>query len=66
MPTTSARESARIYQFPAKSTAAMRGQRQDGKFAADLAASRVRGVEFGGAWYHEAALQEDAERSRKP
>lgn len=66
MATTSGRESARIYLFPTKAATTMRGQRQGGKFEADLAASRVRGVEFGSGWYHEAALQQDAERSRKP
>ena len=65
MTTVSGRESARVYQFPTKAAAATRRQSQGGQFATDVTAPRMPTVEFGSAWYHEAALQ-DAERSRKP
>jgi hypothetical protein len=51
--------SARIYQFPAGGRAALGGHRYDEtKTANDLASSRVSEVAVGGAWYHEAAIQE--------
>jgi hypothetical protein len=51
--------SARIYQFPAGGRAALGGRRYDEtKTANDLASSRVSEVAVGGAWYHEAAIQE--------
>jgi Protein of unknown function (DUF2735) len=51
--------SARIYQFPAGGRAALGGRRYDEtKTANDLASSRVSEVAVGGAWYHDAAIQE--------
>jgi hypothetical protein len=51
--------SARIYQFPTGGRAALGGRRYDEtKTANDLASSRVSDVAVGGAWYHEAAIQE--------
>ena len=51
--------SAKIYQFPVGGRAALGGRRYDEtKTAADLASSRVSEVAVGGAWYHEAAIQE--------
>jgi hypothetical protein len=51
--------SARIYQFPAGGRSALGGRRYDEtKAVADLALSRVNEVAVGGAWYHEAAIQE--------
>jgi hypothetical protein len=51
--------SARIYQFPAGGRSALGGRRYDEtKAVADLASSRVSEVAVGGAWYHEAAIQE--------
>jgi hypothetical protein len=51
--------SARIYQFPSGGRAALTGRRYDEtKTANDLASSRISEVAVGGAWYHEAAIQD--------
>jgi hypothetical protein len=51
--------SARIYQFPVGGRSGLSGRHHDeAKTAADLASSRVSEVAVGGAWYHEAAIQE--------
>ena len=52
-------ESARIYQFPVGGRSAIAGRRYEGaKPTADLGPSRVNEVAVGGAWYHDAAIQE--------
>jgi hypothetical protein len=53
-------ESAKIYQFPSGGRAALAGRRYgEIKSTADLAAtSRVSDIAIGGAWYHDAAIQE--------
>jgi hypothetical protein len=52
-------ESAKIYQFPVGGRAAIAGRRyEETKSTAGLGASRVNEVAVGGAWYHEAAIQE--------
>ena len=59
MNTSLNRESAKIYQFPAGGRAALGGRRYDEtRTATGLASSRVSEVAVGGAWYHEAAIQE--------
>lgn len=51
--------SAKIYQFPAGGRSALGGRRyQETKAGTDLASSRVSDVAVGGAWYHDAAIQE--------
>lgn len=51
--------SARIYQFPAGGRAALGGRRyEETSTTSDLASSRVSEVAVGGAWYHDAAIQE--------
>jgi hypothetical protein len=51
--------SARIYQFPVGGRSALGGRRQDEiKTSADQILSRATEVAFGGAWYHDAAIQE--------
>jgi hypothetical protein len=51
--------SARIYQFPTGGRSALGGRRyEETKAVTDLASSRVSEVAVGGAWYHEAAIQE--------
>jgi hypothetical protein len=52
-------ESAKIYQFPSGGRASLAGRRYgEIKTVADLASSRVNEVAVGGAWYHEAAIQD--------
>jgi len=49
--------SARIYQFPAGGRSGVSARRQgETQAPADLASPRVS--EVGGAWYHDAAIQE--------
>jgi hypothetical protein len=50
--------SANIYQFPAGGRAAVGVRRPDETKAATDLASRASETVFGGAWYHEAAIQE--------
>lgn len=51
--------SAKIYQFPSGGRAALAGRRYgEIKTAAELPSSRVSDIAIGGAWYHEAAIQE--------
>ena len=51
--------SAKIYQFPAGGRAAFGGRRlEETKTATDPSALRVSEAAVGGAWYHEAAIQE--------
>lgn len=51
--------SAKIYQFPVGGRSALAGHRQEEtKAASDLASSRVSEIAVGGAWYHEAAIQD--------
>jgi hypothetical protein len=49
--------SARIYQFPVGGRAALVRRPDETTASTDLA-SRVSEAVFGGAWYHEAAIQE--------
>ena len=54
--------SAKIYQFPAGGRAALGGRRHDEtRTAAELASIRVSDVAIGGAWYHDAAIQDARE-----
>jgi hypothetical protein len=51
--------SAKIYQFPVGGRAALGGHRyEDSKPTADLGGSLNSEVAVGGAWYHDAAIQE--------
>jgi hypothetical protein len=64
MMTTSLNQgSARIYQFPVGGRSALGARRQDQTRSAtdpgpNLGPARVSEVAVGGAWYHEAAIQE--------
>ncbi|MGU3539400.1 DUF2735 domain-containing protein [Methylobacterium sp. A54F] len=57
------RETAKIYQFPVRVRAGS-GDRREALRPAAHAGSRGSDMAFGGAWYHEAAIQE-TDRSRK-
>ena len=51
--------SAKIYQFPVGGRSALGGsQNETAKTATDLASSRLSDVAVGGAWYHDAAIQD--------
>jgi hypothetical protein len=58
------RGSAKIYKFPARGRAALSGDREAVKpTQASSASVRVPKIEFGNAWYHDAAME--AEKARK-
>ncbi len=58
------RQTAKIYQFPQGGRASLHGQRLV-KSAASLVPPRGVGhIEFGACWYHEVAIQDDAEMVR--
>lgn len=59
MNTSMNRGSARIYQFPTGGRSALGGRRnEDTRAVTDLASTRVTEAAVGGAWYHDAAIQE--------
>lgn len=55
------RESAKIYQFPARGRATSGSHRQGAKAAADLASALGSKAISASGWYHEAAVQEAAQ-----
>ena len=57
-------ESARIYQFPAGGRAALGEKRDEFNSPAPQRFERVNEAACSGSWYHEAAIQEAAERGR--
>ena len=61
MTMSSPRETARIYDFT-KARAAQRANRDVAKLAEDLRSRPAPAVDFGGGWYHEAAIQADQRR----
>jgi|HubBroStandDraft_4_1064222.scaffolds.fasta_scaffold2359411_1 hypothetical protein len=65
MPTSAYRETAKIYAFPTRERAVANSLRDSAKSAADLAAARLPRIEFGSGWYHDAAIQEDAETRKR-
>jgi hypothetical protein len=65
MTTSFRHESAKLYIFPTKIPKGAVGRRGLAKPVAELRPQHLPEVEFGGGWYHEAAVQE-AERTRKP
>jgi hypothetical protein len=51
--------SAKIYQFPVGGRSALGIRRhEETPSSADLASSRMSEIAVGGAWYHDAAIQE--------
>jgi Protein of unknown function (DUF2735) len=54
---------AKIYQFPVKGAAGLRGPARDLGPAGDYRLQAAPTVDFGSGWYHEAAIQ--ADRLRK-
>jgi len=59
MNTSLSEGSARIYQFPVGGRFGLSGRRQDEtRSSTDIGLSRATEVAVGGAWYHDAAIQE--------
>jgi hypothetical protein len=64
MTETALRPTAKIYQFPRGGRASLHGQRLVRSAASIVPPKRVGHVDFGACWYHEAAIQDDAEMVR--
>jgi hypothetical protein len=64
MTTNLGRESAKIYQFPARTALGGNGLHGKTKSTADLKTVQLPEVSFGSGWYHEAAIR-DADRNHK-
>lgn len=65
MTTATGQTTAKIYQFPIRARAAGGRLQEDAKFAVDRISPHIHATDFGGGWYHEAAIAE-AEQSPKP
>ncbi len=65
MTTNYPHQTAKIYQFPIGGRAAAHGLRKDIKSAAELMAQRTTPTVCGEGWYHDAAIQQDAKRTRE-
>ena len=50
--------SAKIYQFPVGGRSALGIRREETPSSVDLASSHMSEIAVGGAWYHDAAIQE--------
>ncbi|MER9328806.1 DUF2735 domain-containing protein [Mesorhizobium sp. M0488] len=61
MEIVSARPSAKILMFPAAARASASNLSGKAKFAAELASLRGARTDFGDGWYHEAAIEEEAQ-----
>jgi Protein of unknown function (DUF2735) len=57
------RESARIYQFPARGRFAAAGHREQTDSVVTMMPPRAGKIVSGGAWYHEEAIQ-DSDQGR--
>lgn len=64
MPTNTPHQSAKIYQFPIGGRAAAHGLRNDARSHLERTAPRVTPTVCGEGWYHDAAIQQDAKRTR--
>lgn len=65
MTTNSEGRSATIIPFPARARAIGGGRRDEMKSATHYDATRYAKIACGGAWYHEAAMIEEAEQPRE-
>ena len=57
-------QTAKIYQFPIGGRAAAHGLRQGARTNLEQMAKRVTPTVCGEGWYHDAAIQQDAKRTR--
>ena len=61
----STRPSAKILMFPVAARVSASNLSGKAKFAAELASMREDLTDFGGAWYHEAAIEEAAQDRKR-
>ena len=64
MPTHTPHQTAKIYQFPIGGRAAAHGLRNDAHNNLERMARNVTPTACGDGWYHDAAIQQDAKRTR--
>lgn len=64
MPTNTPHQSAKIYQFPIGGRAAAHGLRNEARSHLERIAPHVTPTVCGEGWYHDAAIQQDAKRTR--
>ena len=64
MPTNTPHQTAKIYQFPIGGRTAAHGLRSDARTNLERMAPRVTPTVCGEGWYHDAAIQQDAKRTR--
>jgi len=63
MTTNFPRESAQIYQFPARGRFAAAGCHDQSESVVNLMSARIGKTVLGGAWYHEEAIRDDQGRN---
>ncbi|MDB5653284.1 MAG: hypothetical protein JWQ94_897 [Tardiphaga sp.] len=64
MPTNTPHQTAKIYQFPIGGRASAHGLRSDARTAPERLAQMGSVTVSGEGWYHDAAIQQDAKRTR--
>ncbi len=64
MNTNTDRESAKIYQFPTRSRRAVAGRESSGAVVESIF-QRVSEAAFGDCWYHEAAVGQSADWTKR-
>ena len=64
MPTHTPHQTAKIYQFPIGGRASAHGLRNNARSNLDRLHANVTPTVCGEGWYHEAAIQQDAKRTR--
>jgi hypothetical protein len=62
MTSMSDRGSAKIYQFPVGGRSASRASRAA---VVELTAANLPKIEFGGSWYHDAAIEEELQTRKR-
>ncbi len=66
MPTNTPHQTAKIYQFPIGGRAAAHGLGHDARVIAErMAKKHLSPTSCGEAWYHDAAIQQDAKWTRE-
>ena len=64
MPTNAPHQTAKIYQFPIGGRAAAHGLRNNARSNLESMSKRVTPTVCGEGWYHDAAIQQEAQRTR--
>lgn len=65
MPTNASRESATIYQFPTGGRAGLRRAAEASRFTGADRFVDMPIISYGSSWYHDEAIREAADKTRK-